>query len=56
MLKAKGEWMPLGSADEQKLAEEGTVEAWGRSPRTQLADGMESRKVYGADLQTMYRP
>lgn len=33
MLKAKGEWMPLGSADEQKPAEEGTVEAWGRSPK-----------------------
>jgi hypothetical protein len=31
MLKAKGDWMPLGSADEQKQAEEGTVEAWGRS-------------------------
>jgi hypothetical protein len=32
MLKAKGDWMPLGSADEQKPAEEGTVEAWARSP------------------------
>jgi hypothetical protein len=32
MLKAKGEWVPLGSADEQKPAAEGTVEAWGRSP------------------------
>jgi len=25
--------MPLGSADEQKQAEEGTVEALGRSPK-----------------------
>jgi hypothetical protein len=32
MLKARGDWMPLGSADEQKEAAEGTVEAWGRSP------------------------
>jgi hypothetical protein len=32
MLKAHGEWMLLGSADEQKPAAEGTVEAWGRSP------------------------
>ncbi|MEO8252232.1 MAG: DUF6855 family protein [Chloroflexota bacterium] len=32
MLKAHGDWMPLGSADEQKPATEGTVEAWGRSP------------------------
>jgi hypothetical protein len=32
MLKAHGDWMPLGSADEQKPAAAGTVEAWGRSP------------------------
>ena len=32
MLKAHGDWMPLGNADEQKPAAEGTVEAWGRSP------------------------
>ena len=31
MLTAHGDWMPLGSADEQKAAAEGTVEAWGRS-------------------------
>jgi hypothetical protein len=31
MLKAHGDWMALGSADEQKPAAEGTVEAWGRS-------------------------
>jgi hypothetical protein len=33
MLKEKGDWMPLGSADEQKPAAEGTVEAWGRSSK-----------------------
>jgi hypothetical protein len=32
MLTAHGDWMPLGSADEQKPAAEGTVEAWARSP------------------------
>jgi len=32
MLKVYGDWMPLGSADEQKPAAAGTVEAWGRSP------------------------
>ena len=32
MLKIHGDWMLLGSADEQKPAAEGTVEAWGRSP------------------------
>ena len=31
MLKKHGDWMPLGSADEQKPAAEGTVEAWARS-------------------------
>ena len=32
MLKAHGDWMVLGGADEQKPAAEGTVEAWGRAP------------------------
>ena len=32
MLEKHGDWMELGSADEQKPAKEGTVEAWGRSP------------------------
>jgi Family of unknown function (DUF6855) len=31
MLREAGDWVPLGSADEQKSAKEGTVEAWGRS-------------------------
>lgn len=31
MLKAHGDWMELGSADEQKPAKPGTVEAWARS-------------------------
>jgi hypothetical protein len=30
-LKERGDWVPLGSADEQKPAAEGTVEEWGRS-------------------------
>jgi hypothetical protein len=33
MLKQHGDWMPLGSADEQKPAAEGTVEAWARSSK-----------------------
>ncbi len=32
-LKKQGDWMELGSADEQKPAKEGTVEAWGRSAK-----------------------
>jgi hypothetical protein len=31
MLEAAGDWVPLGGADEQKPAAEGTVEAWGRA-------------------------
>ena len=33
MLKKHGDWMELGSADEQKPAKEGTVEGWGRSDK-----------------------
>ena len=32
MLVEHGDWVPLGSADEQKPAKEGTVEAWARDP------------------------
>ncbi len=32
MLKAHGDWVLLGSADENKEAKPDTVEAWGRSP------------------------
>jgi len=31
MLRKRGDWMLLGSADEQKPGADGTVEAWGRS-------------------------
>lgn len=31
-LTGQGDWVPLGNADEQKDAKEGTVEAWARSP------------------------
>jgi len=33
MLKKHGDWMLLGSADEQKDAADSTVEAWARSPK-----------------------
>jgi hypothetical protein len=32
-LKSHGDWILLGSADEQKPAADGTVEAWGRSSK-----------------------
>ena len=34
MLKAHGDWVVLGSADEQKPAADGTFEAWGRAADT----------------------
>jgi hypothetical protein len=33
MLMKHGDWMPLGGADEQKPAPDGTVEAWARAAR-----------------------
>ncbi|MEP6849644.1 MAG: DUF6855 family protein [Acidobacteriota bacterium] len=36
MLKKHGDWIELGSADEQKPAKDGTVEAWGRSAENPL--------------------
>ena len=39
MLAAHGDWMPLGNADEQKPAPEGSVEAWARSADNPMAAG-----------------
>jgi hypothetical protein len=44
MLKKQGDWMPLGSADEQKPAAEGTVEAWGRSPKNPVGGWYGTKK------------
>lgn len=46
MLKAHGDWMPLGAADEQKPAAEGTVEAWARSEDNPLGGWYGLRKGY----------
>ena len=46
MLRAHGDWMPLGAADEQKPAAEGTVEAWGRSPDNPVGGWYGLRKGY----------
>ena len=44
MLKAHGEWKLLGSADEQKPAAEGTVEAWAQSPDNPIGGWYGLRK------------
>jgi hypothetical protein len=46
MLKAHGDWMPLGAADEQKAAAEGTVEAWGRAADNPVGGWYGLRKGY----------
>lgn len=46
MLKAHGDWMPLGSADENKPAAEGTVEAWGRDEANPAGGWYGLRKGY----------
>ena len=46
MLKSHGEWMPLGSADEQKPAADGTVEAWARSDDNPVKGWYGLRKGY----------
>lgn len=37
MLKQHGDWMALGSSDEQKLAPAGSVEEWARSTNNPVA-------------------
>jgi hypothetical protein len=46
MLKAHGDWLPLGAADEQKPAAEGTVEAWARSSDNPVGGWYGLRKGY----------
>ena len=46
MLAARGDWVPLGNADEQKPAAEGTVEAWGRSESNPVGGWYGLRKGY----------
>ncbi len=46
MLKEHGDWMLLGSADEQKPAAEGTVEAWARSPKNPVKGWYGLKKGY----------
>ncbi len=55
MLKANGGWVALGSADEQKPAAEGTVEAWGRSTKNQVGGWYGLRKGYRGRFG-MYMP
>ena len=46
MLEQAGDWVPLGNADEQKPAANGTVEAWGRSEDNPVGGWYGLRKGY----------
>jgi hypothetical protein len=46
MLRERGDWVPLGSADEQKPAKDGTVEAWARAADNPLGGWYGLRKGY----------
>ena len=54
-LRDRGDWVALGSADEQKPAKEGTVEAWGRSPDNPVGGWYGLRKGYRGRVG-MYLP
>jgi len=45
-LREQGDWVPLGAADEQKPAKDGTVEAWARSESNLLGGWYGLRKGY----------
>ncbi|MGO4690979.1 DUF6855 family protein [Glaciibacter sp. 2TAF33] len=45
-LLEQGDWVPLGAADEQKPAADGTVEAWGRSAENPRGGWYGLRKGY----------
>ena len=45
-LREQGDWVPLGAADEQKPAKDGTVEAFGRAEDNPLGGWYGLRKGY----------
>jgi len=55
MLRDAGDWVPLGSADEQKPAAAGSVEAWGRSETNPVGGWYGMRKGYRGRF-AMYVP
>jgi len=55
MLRAAGDWVPLGSADEQKPASGGSVEAWGRSETNPVGGWYGMRTGYRGRF-AMYVP
>ena len=54
MLKVHGDWMLLGSADEQKPAAPGTVEAWARSADNPVGGWYGLKKGLRGALRCMF--
>jgi hypothetical protein len=54
-LVEQGDWVPLGAADEQKTAADGTVEAWARATDNPLGGWYGLRKGYRGRFG-MYMP
>ena len=54
-LVEQGDWVPLGAADEKKVAASGTVEAWGRSPDNPVSGWYGLRSGYRGRFG-MYMP
>jgi len=46
MLRHRGDWVPLGNADEGKPVTEGTVEAWARDPGNPVGGYYGLRRGY----------
>jgi hypothetical protein len=55
MLRGHGDWMDLGSADENRPAKEGTLEAWARSEANPAGGWYGLRKGYRG-RSAMYVP
>lgn len=55
MLRAHGDWMVLGSANENEPAKDGTLEAWGRSESNPVGGWYGLRKGYRGRF-AMYIP
>ena len=56
MLTAHGDWIALGSADEQKPAAPGTVEAWGRAEDNPVAGWYGLKKGLRGALRQLRAP
>ena len=56
MLRERGDWVELGSADEQKPAKAGTVEAWARSEDNPRGGWYGLRKGYRGRFGMYFPP